>query len=103
MKNLNSFSTVSIVLAIAALIAGLQAAKYWFHASKVNIIPAWPKNADVLTEPGETLESQAGWIAGMITAVALSSDLNKSAARWTATAVVLSAFSSLFGVLVGIF
>jgi hypothetical protein len=103
MKILHLTSIASIVLATAALVVGLRAAQYWLRASKVEIVPVWPDGAYGLVEPGETEASQDGWIAGTIGAVAASSELNKSAARWTAAAVILSAVSSVFGAFGGSF
>lgn len=84
---------LSILLAISALVAGLLVARYWYPASKIQPDPGWP------TEPGDSQASQMGWTAGIMEAIAKSADLNKTAALWTAAAVVLGSASSVVGAL----
>jgi hypothetical protein len=84
-----------IVTAVAALIAGLIAAWYWYRSSKVQIEPMWPQGPMGLVEPGEVEASQGGWIGGTLLAFSASADLNSKAALWTAGSVVLAAISSV--------
>lgn len=87
---------ISIALAIAGLFTGLIAARYWYKASIVPVDPDWE------TEPAdiEGLGSLRGWSTATLVALIESSNLNKTAALWTAAAVVFSTLSSLVGSLV---
>ena len=86
-------STVSPVLALLALAAGLRAANLWYRASKVLIIPMWETNSGI--EPADPALAPGHWIAGLLETGRKSSTLNKAAALWTAGAVVLSAMSTV--------
>src|SRR5207244_3423675 len=101
------FRIASISLAIAALIVGLRAAYCWLRASNIMIDPGWsdgtPENAFKPIEPAD-LEgggSTTGWVTATMEAVALSSQLNKRAALWTAAAVLLSGVAGVVGPLAG--
>ena len=103
-------SITSILLAIAALGSGLLAAYYWFKASNIETDPGWrsgpPQSAADPFKPIEPVDpsrSQEGWTMAIMNANRASSALNQKAAIWTATAVVLSALSSVFGALAGCF
>ena len=80
---------ISFGLTLLAAAAGFVAAYYWYRSSKVPTNPTW------ITEPGEELNSQAGWIAGMMQASAEAARLNAVAAMWTGISVVLAVLSSI--------
>ena len=81
----------SIGMAVGAFVCGLIAAYYWFQASKTKIAPSWT------IEPGDTTQSQMGWVVGTMVAFEKSSSLNKIASLWTALSVLFGAISSIVG------
>lgn len=81
-----------IILAVITLLAGLKAAWEWYKASKVTIVPDWS------VEPGDSQLSEMGWLAATMKAINTSSDLNKTAAIWTALAVCLGAISGFVSI-----
>jgi hypothetical protein len=87
----------SIIIAIAAFIAGIRAAQIWNDASRVEIIPLWIRDGRI--EPVMPGQAQAEWTNAIIEAANKSSDLNRRAARWTAAAVALGTVSTLIGAL----
>jgi hypothetical protein len=91
---MRTIKLASIVLAALAAGTGVFAAHCWYRASKIQIEPPWDA-----TEPGETIDSQMGWTAGLMQAFKASGDLNKTAARWTAVSFGLGAVSTLVGIL----
>lgn len=95
-------SAVRTLLSVAGPAAALCAAYHWFRASTIDIDPGWrtayPKSeadARKSIEPVEPELSQRIWTASIIRAAAQSAALNRTAARWTAAATVLSAASSI--------
>lgn len=86
--------SISIALAFVTMVVGLKAAWEWYKASKVTITPDWP------VEPGDSQLSEMGWLAATMKAINTSSDLNKTAAIWTAIAVCLGAISSFISVFI---
>jgi len=84
--------SVAIVLAIIGFILGLFAAWYWFLASQIDPTPVWGDR-----EPVDQLDSQAGWIVGMLEASSKSARFNRRAAALTAVAVALTTGSGVAG------
>jgi hypothetical protein len=82
---------VSIVLAVAAFLVGLKAARDWYVSSQIVPDPGWS------VEPGELSLSQMGWLAALMEASSKSAELNRTAALWTAWSVGLSAAASIAG------
>jgi hypothetical protein len=93
----------SILFAIAGALAGLIGAYYWYVSSTVPI-QRWGGNYPLPFPDGqqrqETLNRTTAvntlWLAGMFEAAQQTARLNKTAAFWTAVAVVLAGASSLF-------
>jgi hypothetical protein len=83
---------VAIGLAIAALAAGLVAARYWYQSSVVKIDPAWQMEIR-----GPVDKNIMGWVSGVMIAFTTASRLNRKAALWTAASVVLGAVSAVIG------
>ncbi|MFC3713377.1 hypothetical protein ACFOMD_12395 [Sphingoaurantiacus capsulatus] len=81
----------SLLLALFAFGVGLWAARLWYQASKVTVVPLWAGGV----EPGISEDSQRGWIAGLMVAGRKSGELNQRAAMWTAIAVLLTTGSAL--------
>ena len=92
---MGALKTVSIVFAIAAFAAGIQAARLWYEASRVQIIPMWVNDGRI--EPVNPGQAQAEWIVAIIETANKSGELNRRAAKWTAFAVILSTFATLLG------
>jgi hypothetical protein len=86
---------VSIVLAALTMLSGLIAAFYWVKASRVFVAPM-EIIAGKLT-PLDPDKDPIPWIKATTKTVIKSSQLNKTAAYWTAGAVVLGAAASLAG------
>ncbi len=101
---MNYLNYTSVGFAVAAFAVGMQAAYYWMKASEVEPDPGWRTGPALSSEdapkPIEPLDDQAkstDWIAAFIGAGQKSAALNKTAARWTACAVLLGTLSSLAG------
>jgi hypothetical protein len=93
----------SIVLAFVALFTGLVGAYFWFESSRVPIERLGgdvPPRPDGLS-PGEQLDRMTKmntlYLLGMYEAAHKTARLNKTAAIWTAAAVIFGALSSVFG------
>lgn len=100
----------SISFAVVALITGLVAAGYWFVSGMAKFGPVGPNwglpETGAPTEP-ILLEQKvlANSVANMqdtqavIDGIKKSSDLNRTAALWTAASVAASALSAILGAL----
>jgi hypothetical protein len=86
---------VALGLAIVGLLAGLWAARLWWRASRVEIVPTYIEHGRIEPVGG----SQMDWILGTIKASNNSSRLNARAAIWTAVAIVLSTAASVVGLI----
>lgn len=84
--------SLSILLAIAGFSVGLAAAYYWWLASRVETKPAWYG-----VEPVDRVQSQSGWIVGLLDAASRSAKLNQKAAVLTGIAILLSTGSGIVG------
>ena len=84
---------VDLAIPLLECCAGLISAWYWYRSSRIQIEPSW--TAGHSFEPVEPSQSQAGWIVGVLQAASLSSELNKTAARWTAATVALNVLPSV--------
>jgi hypothetical protein len=84
-------ASYTFVCVVAGLAAGLWAAYCWWKASKVEIDPGG------VTETCDPELMQMYWTTGIMKAVGDSARLNKTAALWTAVAVLLTAASSVLG------
>ena len=84
---------LQFLFALSALITGIAASRYWFKASKVEIVPLWKQLGSIEPVGG----SDSHWIVGILEAAQKSGTLNKQAALWTAASVFLSAISTTFG------
>lgn len=67
---------------------------FWWYASQPCVVPTWGTN-----EPRDHNLSQAGWIAGLLMASAVSSRLNRVAALLTGAAVILTTASIVVSLL----
>lgn len=83
---------LTLVLALSGFVVGLLASLDWFRASQINVEPLWGNR-----EPVDPILSQAGWIAGMLSAASESGRLNRSAALLTGVAVILTTGSGSTG------
>jgi hypothetical protein len=83
---------LTILLALSGFLIGLRASFDWFRASQIDAIPVWGDR-----EPVDPTQSQAGWIAGILTAASESGRLNRRAALFTGVAVMLTTASGLTG------
>jgi hypothetical protein len=90
-----ALTTVVIVLAFGTLGTGLWAARLWNKSSKIVPVPTWAEAGG--TEPGDEMESQMGWLAGLLKAGRKVAELNSAAARWTAISVFLAVAATLAG------
>jgi len=84
-----------LVLACVSLIAALRAACFWYRSSKVSNAPAWPTEIR-----GDELKNAMAWVAGLMVAYRKVSDLNGTAAVWTAVAAILGALATFVSVLI---
>ncbi|AJW94844.1 hypothetical protein BM43_5231 [Burkholderia gladioli] len=89
---MNPLRIVVLCLTLAGFAAGMIAAFWWYRASEVGVDPAWSKHEGGF-EPVDALQSQAGWLVGLLQAA----DVNQRAAQWTAVSVLLTGFASLLG------
>ncbi len=107
---LTTMKGASVFLAIVACATGLIAARYWYSASKVNIVPLGPNwNPPGSGKPIEPLlpELKALDIAvanitdnqAIIDEIKKGAGLNKTAAAWTAASVAASSASAILGAL----
>lgn len=83
---------ISVLLALLACGSGLWAAREWFVASRIPVVPSW------IVEPGEVTGSLQGWVATIMAASAQSSRLNARAAIWTGISVAFSGLAVVAGV-----
>ena len=81
---------IVLFFAIAALVTGLIAARYWYQSSKVKIKHT---EADAKTFEMATF----GWTVGAQEYIEKAAALNAKAAGWTAVSVSLSAVSTILG------
>jgi hypothetical protein len=93
----------SIAAGVIALVTGLIAAYWWYQSAQIVPVPAWavPRTgaAGVFSgvEPGDSQESDSGWLAALLAAAKDSSGLNKRAALWTAFSVSAGAIANFAG------
>lgn len=96
---------LSLSLAIVAFGTGIVAAVYWFRASIVEIPTDWgihsskPLKAGARIPTVDELNAYVSWIFAIKDAFEKSSRLNKSAATWTAIAVLLGTLATVSGIL----
>ena len=88
---------LAFLLGMSSAAAGLYAAWLWWQASRVEIDPMWDNVSTF--EHVDIGQSNATWIVAGMRASARSGKLNRSAARWTALAVMLSALVSVCALL----
>ncbi|WP_025100353.1 hypothetical protein [Burkholderia sp. A1] len=93
---MNPLRIAVLCLTLAGFAAGMIAAFWWYRASEVGVDPAWSKHEGGF-EPVDALQSQAGWLVGLLQAADVSARLNQRAAQWTAVSVLLTGFASLLG------
>ncbi|WP_217916496.1 MULTISPECIES: hypothetical protein [unclassified Duganella] len=86
---------LTVALALSGFVVGLLASLDWFRASQIDVEPVWGDR-----EPVDQVLSQAGWIAGILTAASESGRLNRRAALLTGVAVILTTGSGLTGLFV---
>jgi hypothetical protein len=82
----------ALVLAVLAALAGVIAARKWYVASRVDVRPLEMVNGKLIEVP--TYDVQY-WINSLRQTLKRSGSLNKSAALWTATSIVLSGLSAM--------
>jgi hypothetical protein len=92
----------SIAAGVIAGVTGLIAAYWWYRSAKIVPVPAWavPRTgvAGVFSgEPGDSQESDSGWLAALLVAAKDSANLNKCAALWTASSVLAGAIANFAG------
>jgi hypothetical protein len=83
---------MTILLALSGFIVGVMASLDWFRASRIDAVPVWGTG-----EPVDPIQSQAGWIAGILNAALESGRLNRRAALLTGIAVMLTTSSGFVG------
>lgn len=81
----------SLLSASLACGSGLWAAREWWKASRISVVPAWG------VEPGDVTSSMQGWIAAIMAASDQSSRQNARSAIWTGISVALSGLAALLG------
>jgi len=86
----------AIPLGIVSLVFGLIAAWYWYRASKVAIEPKFHE----LSEDVHEVDFNWALVKAIMIAAQQSSALNRSAALWTAAAVLLSGATTLLSTLI---
>lgn len=84
--------TASLILSLLACGSGLWAAREWWAASKISIVPSWG------VEPGAVTGSIQGWLAAIMEAAGKSNRQNARAAIWTGVSVALSGLAALISV-----
>lgn len=82
---------VSLLSAGLACVSGLWAAREWWKASRIPVVPAW------VVEPGEVTSSILGWVAAIMAASDQSNRQNARAAIWTGASVALSGLAAFLG------
>lgn len=87
--------TMAIAFGVIALGCGLIAAWYWYKATRILFEPEFWKL------PDDVSESDFNWtlVKAIMVATHKTAELNRLAALWTATAVVLGGTSNLLGAL----
>jgi hypothetical protein len=91
---MNNAKCIGIGLAVCSLVFGLIAAYYWYQSSIVKADPGWTSQNP---EPVVPEIRQMVWNSAILKAIQISSDLNKTAAIWTALSVGLGGLSSIIG------
>lgn len=91
----SSMKYAAIALAVCAFLTGLRAARLWYLASKVHVMPFWSDGQSI--EPVDPVMSAAHWNVATQQTISKSGELNQRGAMWTAAAVVLSTASTLVG------
>jgi hypothetical protein len=86
----------AVLLSIVSLVCGLIAAWYWYKASKVAVEPKFHELSD------DVHETDFNWalMKAIMVAGQETNALNRSAALWTAAAVLLSGATSLVATLI---
>jgi hypothetical protein len=84
-----------LVLAIFAALAGVIAARKWYVASRVDVVPFDMVNGHLVELPTSDVQT---WINSLRRTLKKSGHLNKSAALWTAASVALFGLSALASV-----
>jgi hypothetical protein len=93
----------SIAAGVTALVTGLIAAYWWYQSAQIVPVPAWavPRTGEAGVfsgvEPGDSQESDSGWLAALLVAAKDSAGLNKRAALWTASSVLAGAIANFAG------
>jgi len=107
---MNCLNYVSISFSAVTFAIGMRAAYYWMKASEVEPDPGWRTSPAVSAEdalkaiePLDDVAKSAAWDAALVEAWEKSALLNKTAAKWTAWAVVFGTTSSLVGTLASSF
>jgi hypothetical protein len=93
----------TIAAGVIALVTGLIAAYWWHQSAQIVPVPAWavPRTGEAGVfsgvEPGDSQESDSGWLAALLVAAKDSAGLNKRAALWTASSVLAGAIANFAG------
>lgn len=82
-----------VSLAMAAFASGVIAARYWYKASKVHVIPMWEEYEQM--KPVDPSQSAAHWIVATVETIRKAGALNVRAATWTAISITFGALSSV--------
>jgi hypothetical protein len=95
---------LSFVFALAALLAGLRAARQWHEASMVQPDPKWPLDptGTLPFTPVDPILAQMGDTVAINEAMRVSGTLNASAAWWTKVAVILGFAAAISGIVASI-
>ena len=93
--------TLSMVVALAAFVTGVVAAWYWYRSARIDPKTGWnPPVGDATTDPDALLANLNAlfvWTFAIKDALKESSELNRSAAIWTAVSVLFSAVAAEMG------
>jgi hypothetical protein len=84
--------TAILILTWLSLVAGLVAARYWYRASKVFVVPMYATAGGI--EPVDPVQSGASWTGGILLTVEKTGRLNKIGALWTAASIGLGAIAN---------
>ena len=84
---------LALLLALISLLSGIASAIYWFRSSQVRSVPDW------VCEPGTTEGSQGGQLSALLSASALTSNLNGPAAIWSGVCILTGSISNFIGFL----
>jgi hypothetical protein len=96
-----------VTLALLTFICGLIAARYWYCAIRIKIIPNWEnfmegvvgKEQQIYTEDLSNDLNMTAWKNGNMVAFTKSAKMNACAAVWTAITVALTAISSILPII----